>query len=150
MNLVPLLNAPPVIKLHAFLGMTALMLGTIQFVAPKGTLPHRTLGWMWITLMLVMLSSAFFIHGNLQWGPFNPQVCWQPFTSQKWLVRCAGIHVLTIYLILALPFAVLQARRHNVGHHGTAMVILFLITVVIAGIFTLDTDRIMHAVIFGS
>jgi uncharacterized membrane protein len=46
MSLAPLLDAAPAIGLHAFAAMTAFALGIIQFAAPKGTLPHRTIGWL--------------------------------------------------------------------------------------------------------
>ena len=42
------LNAAPAIPLHAFAAMAAFVLGIVQFAAPKGTLPHRTLGWIWV------------------------------------------------------------------------------------------------------
>src|SRR3984957_14107132 len=47
MSLAPLLDAAPAIPLHAFAAMTAFALGLVQFAAPKGTLPHRTLRWIW-------------------------------------------------------------------------------------------------------
>ena len=50
MSLAPLLDAAPAIPLHAFAAMTAFALGVVQFAAPKGTLPHRTLGWIWVGL----------------------------------------------------------------------------------------------------
>ncbi|MGB7176641.1 MAG: hypothetical protein WBD33_07310, partial [Xanthobacteraceae bacterium] len=62
MTLEPLLQASPAIQIHAFAAMTAFALGVVQLSAPKGTLPHRTLGWIWIALMLVVSISAFFIH----------------------------------------------------------------------------------------
>src|SRR6266571_9391082 len=46
MSLAPLLDAAPAIPLHAFAAMTAFLLGVVQLAAPKGTLPHRTLGWV--------------------------------------------------------------------------------------------------------
>ena len=52
MSLAPLLDAAPAIPLHAFAAMTAFLLGVVQLAAPKGTLPHRTLGWVWISLMV--------------------------------------------------------------------------------------------------
>ena len=52
MSLAPLLDAAPAIPLHAFAAMTAFVLGVVQLAAPKGTLPHRTLGWIWVSLML--------------------------------------------------------------------------------------------------
>ena len=42
MSLAPLLDAAPAIPLHAFAAMAAFALGLVQFAAPKGTLPHRT------------------------------------------------------------------------------------------------------------
>jgi uncharacterized membrane protein len=47
-SLAPLLNAPPAIQLHAFAAMAAFALGLVQLAAPKGTLPHRTVGWSWV------------------------------------------------------------------------------------------------------
>src|ERR1700688_3836407 len=72
MSLAPLLNAAPAIPLHAFAAMTAFVLGAVQLAAPKGTLPHRTLGWIWVGLMLVISASSFLIHGIRMWGPWSP------------------------------------------------------------------------------
>jgi len=62
MNLAPLLDAAPAIPLHAFVAMGAFVLGVVQFAAPKRTLPHRTLGWIWVGLMAVVAASSFWIH----------------------------------------------------------------------------------------
>lgn len=62
MSLAPLLDAAPEIPVHAFAAMAAFVLGVIQFAAPKGTLPHRTIGWIWVLLMLAVAGSSFWIH----------------------------------------------------------------------------------------
>jgi len=72
-----------------------------------------------------------------------------PRKSDPWMTRCAGIHVITIAFLLVLPYAVLHARRGNVRHHRSAMLALLLGAGLIAGAFTMDTDRIIHAVVFG-
>ena len=72
MSLAPLLNAAPVIQLHAFAAMAAFVLGAVQLAAPKGTLPHRTLGWVWVVLLLVISVSSFWIQGIRLWGPWSP------------------------------------------------------------------------------
>lgn len=59
MSLAPLLTAAPAIPLHAFAAMAAFVLGLVQFAAPKGTLPHRTIGWIWVVLMAVVAASSF-------------------------------------------------------------------------------------------
>ena len=72
MSLAPLLEAPGTIPLHAFAAMAAFALGIVQFAAPKGTLPHRTLGWIWVLLMLRSRISSFWIHEIRLVGPFSP------------------------------------------------------------------------------
>jgi uncharacterized membrane protein len=44
MSLEPLLAAPLSTQVHAFAAMAAFALGAVQLAAPKGTLPHRTVG----------------------------------------------------------------------------------------------------------
>jgi uncharacterized membrane protein len=131
MSLAPLLSASPAIQFHAFAAMAAFGLGLVQFAAPKGTLPHRTIGWIWVALMVVVSVSAFFIHQIKLWGPWSP------------------IHLLAIFALTMLPIAVWQAHRHAVLIHRNAMVGLFVGALLIAGAFTLLPGRIMHAVALG-
>jgi uncharacterized membrane protein len=132
MTLAPLLQASPAIQIHAFSAMAAFALGAVQLAAPKGTLPHRTFGWIWITLMFVVAASSFFIHELRMWGPWSP------------------IHLLSIYTLVMLPLAVLAAHRHEVTRHRGRMIGLFVGALVIAGLFTFWPGRIMYHVVFGS
>jgi len=131
MNLAPLLNAAPAIPLHAVVAMTAFVLGAVQLAAPKGTLPHRTLGWIWVALMVVVAASSFWIHQIRLVGPWSP------------------IHLLSIFTLAMLPLGVWRAHRHQVTDHRRIMISLFSGALVIAGLFTLLPGRIMHAVVFG-
>jgi uncharacterized membrane protein len=131
MSLAPLFAAPFVIQLHAFAAMAAFVLGVVQFAAAKGTLPHRTLGWIWVALMLCVALSSFFIHTLRVWGDFSP------------------IHLLSIFTLAMLPLGVSYARRHNVRGHRMTMIGIFAGGLVIAGIFTFVPGRIMHDVLFG-
>jgi uncharacterized membrane protein len=131
MTLAPLLEASPAIQVHAFAAMAAFTLGLVQLAAPKGTLPHRTLGWIWVTLMLIVSITAFFIHQIRLWGPWSP------------------IHLLAIFTLIMLPVAVYAAHGHKVERHRRTMIGLFVGALVIAGLFTLVPGRIMHAVVFG-
>jgi uncharacterized membrane protein len=74
MSLGPLLNAPHVVQFHAFAAIAAFLLGVVQLAAPKGTLPHRTLGWIWVALLLAISGSSFFIYGDSYrlWRSFSP------------------------------------------------------------------------------
>jgi uncharacterized membrane protein len=131
MTLAPLLQASPAIQIHAFTAMAAFALGVVQLATPKGTLPHRTLGGIWIALMLVVCISSFFIHELRMWGQWSP------------------IHLLSVYTLAILPFALLAAHRHDVVRHRRRMLGLFLGALVIAGLFTLWPGRIMYHVVFG-
>jgi uncharacterized membrane protein len=131
MTLAPLLNASTAIQLHAFAAMAAFGLGIVQFAAPKGTLPHRTIGWIWVVLMTVVSVTAFFIHEIRLWGPWSP------------------IHLLAIFTLVTLPLAVWHAHRHAVDRHRWAMISIFTGGLVVAGLFTFVPGRIMHAVAFG-
>lgn len=128
MTLAPLLNAPPAIQVHAFAAMAAFALGVIQFAAPKGTLAHRTMGWAWVALMVVVSVSAFFIHQIKLWGGWSP------------------IHLLAGFTLVGLGVAVHAARHHVIARHQRAMMGLFFGALVIAGGFTLMPGRIMNAV----
>ena len=132
MSLAPLLEPAPTIPLHAFAVMAAFLLGLVQFAAPKGTLPHRTLGWIWVALMAVVAISSFWIHTIRLVGPFSP------------------IHLLSIFTLVVLPLAVWRARTHRVADHRRMMTFIFAGALVIAGLFTLLPGRIMHQVVFGS
>jgi len=131
MSLAPLLNASPVIQLHAFAAMAAFGLGIVQLSAPKGTLPHRAVGWLWVALMASVAITSVWIHELRRVGPFSP------------------IHLLSIFVLIMLPRAVLNAHRHIVERHRKGMIGLFVGGLVVAGAFTFLPGRIMHAVVFG-
>jgi uncharacterized membrane protein len=131
MNVAPLLDAPPSIPLHAFAAMAAFVPGVVQFAAPKGTLPHRTLGWIWVGLMACVAVSSFWIHQIRLVGPWSP------------------IHLLSIFTLVTLPLGVRMAHRHRVSDHRRIMISIFSGALVVAGLFTLLPGRIMHTVVFG-
>src|SRR5690349_11489163 len=131
MSLAPLFDAAPAIPVHAFAAMAAFVLGTVQFAAPKGTLPHRTVGWIWVGLMVSVAISSFWIHQIRLLGPWSP------------------IHLLSILTLVTVPLGVWMAHRHRVADHRRIMIIIFLGALLVAGLFTLVPGRIIHSVVFG-
>ncbi|MGX1100067.1 DUF2306 domain-containing protein [Amorphus sp. MBR-141] len=131
MTLAPLIAASPAIQLHTVVALSAFFLGLLQVVGPKGRMIHRALGWIWVVLMAVVAVSAFFIHELRVWGDWSP------------------IHLLAVVVLVALPFGVMAARRHDVNRHRRTMLGLFLGALVIAGAFTFAPGRLMHALVFG-
>jgi uncharacterized membrane protein len=132
MSLAPLLDAAPAIPLHAFAAMTAFVLGLVQFAAPKGTLPHRTIGWIWVGLMAAVAISSFWIRQLRLVGPWSP------------------IHLLSTFTLVMLPLGVWRAHTHRVTEHRRIMISMFAGALVVAGLFTLLPGRIMHTVVFGN
>jgi uncharacterized membrane protein len=112
--------------------MAAFGLGAVQIAAPKGTLPHRTLGWVWVALIMVISGSSFLIHGIRLWGPWSP------------------IHLLSVFAPIMLVVGVLAARRHRVRTHRITMISIFAGALLLAGLFTLVPGRLMHTVLFES
>ena len=133
MSLQPLLDAAAPIPLHAFAAMVAFVIGVVQLIAPKGTLPHKVFGWIWVALLATVAVSSFGIHGDSYrlWRDWSP------------------IHLLSIMAPIMLMVGVIAARRHRVKAHAITMISIFAGALVIAGVFTLVPGRVMHSVVFG-
>lgn len=130
MALQALLDAPPVIRLHAYSALAAFGLGGVQFLLPRGKLAHRLRGAVWSVLMLAVAISSFWIK-TLFPGHFSP------------------IHLLSIFTLATLPLAVWAVHRGDGKRHGRAMTRLYLGALVVAGAFTLLPGRLMFKVVFG-
>jgi len=61
-------GVPLVVYVHMTAALTALVLGTVQLARPKGTYSHKTLGWVWVTLMLTVAVSSLWIPSFLQFA----------------------------------------------------------------------------------
>ncbi len=126
-----LLAAQPLkVQVHIGAALLAFCLGLVLFAAPKGTLPHRSLGWIWVTFMVVVAGSSL-----LMTGLNGDHYSW--------------IHLLSGYTLLTLPLGVFAARRHRVVQHQRTMTAMFLGGMVIAGAFTFLPGRLMWRVIMG-
>jgi len=131
MSFDPLLSAPLVVQIHAFLALVAVALTVALFSLRKGSGLHRILGWSWVSLMGFVALSSFWI-GDFRWvGPFGP------------------IHLLSVLTLVSLVRGVRAARGHRVADHRTIMRSLTFGALMIAGLFTFLPGRIMFAVITG-
>jgi len=138
MSLQPLLDAPWIIQIHAFSAMTAFVLGVIQLAAPKGTLPHKGLGLVWVLLMSVItVSSAFIVRPTEPGDPF-----WARFTY---------IHIFTVTTAFGVVSGVylLLAGGANLKKHSGPFIGIFIGGLIVAGALAFLPGRIMHAVAFG-
>ncbi|PSJ60204.1 DUF6622 family protein [Pseudaminobacter soli (ex Li et al. 2025)] len=132
MTLQPLLEASPVIQIHAYAAIAALLLGAAVLFRRKGDRLHKLGGRIWVGLMLIVALSSFFIHTIRMWGPWSP------------------IHLLSILTLFGLAKAVMMIRQRKVMQHARIMKMVYFGGLVIAGFFTFMPGRVMHAVLFGA
>lgn len=128
MDIDAFLAAPWHIQLHAASAIAAVGLGAVQLAAPKGTLPHRQLGYVWVALMLVVAVTAIFIResGGFSW-----------------------IHIFVPLTLFGVAGLVVQARRHRRRGHRITAWALFAGALITPGLFTLLPGRLMHTVFLG-
>jgi uncharacterized membrane protein len=123
MNFTPLLTAGAAVHIHLAATILALLLGGILLARRKGTISHRTLGWIWVLLMLAAAVSSFWITGSD--GAYGT------------------IHILSAVILVVVPAAVLAIRRGRVKTHRHAMISIYLTGLIIPGLFTLWPTRLL-------
>ena len=121
----------PVIAVHMTAALLAIATGPVALWARKGREQrprlHRAFGYAWVTLMLVTAISAMFIRDY----------------SLPNIAGYTPIHLLTVFVSVMLPIAVMRIRRGDVAGHRRAMKGLFFGGCVIAGAFTLLPGRFL-------
>lgn len=123
-------QAPATVQLHLAAVLIALAVGGVLLIGVKGSRLHRALGWAWVLAMMAGAVSSLFIrqinHGKL-----------------------SGIHLISGWVIVALPLAVAFARRHKVKAHARTMTGLFTGGLIIAGLFACTPGRLIWSLFFG-
>lgn len=123
-------SEPLAVKLHLTAVLIALLIGIVLLVGVKGRTLHRTLGWTWVTAMMIGAVSSLSIR-MVNHGSFS------------------FIHLLSGWTIVALPMGVVFARRHMVKHHARMMTGLFTGGLILAGLFAFFPGRLMWNMVFG-
>jgi len=90
--------------IHLAAVVPAIVIGVAQLAAPKGTRPHKVLGWIWVLAMLAAAISSFWIM-EIRKGA-------------GWSV----IHLLSLWVPIALVLAIWHIRRGNVRAHRRFMI----------------------------
>ena len=131
MNFQPLFGSYHPIAIHASAATLAIGLGGAQFVLPKGTSLHRRLGYVWVTLMASVAITGLFIHEILMISAFSP------------------IHLLSLLVLVTLVWAVRTAKNALVSRQRTAMIMLYIFGLLLAGACSFPPVRVFHVVFTG-
>jgi uncharacterized membrane protein len=131
MSLEPILAAGLATQVHLAAVAVALAAGTWNLVRPKGTVPHKALGRVFVATMLVAALSSFGIHA-INRGGFS------------------YLHLLSIFVVVSVPYAVWNARRGRIDAHRRTMIGLYVGGLWVPGVLTLLPGRLLHRALLGS
>lgn len=96
----------PAVKIHLLAALAALGLGAVLMLARKGRVFHRVAGWVWVVLVAATAGASIFI---------------TELNNGHWSL----LHLITGWVLLVTPMAVIWARRHDVARHQRTMMGLF-------------------------
>ena len=127
----------PAIAIHVAAAAAAIAIGPVALWARQGTTQrprlHRAAGYAWVTLMLLTVLSALFIHDPALPGLFG----------------FSPIHLFVPLTLFGLLQAFRQLLRGNVAGHRKSMLGIYLGACVGAGLFTLLPQRLLGQLVWG-
>jgi hypothetical protein len=130
LDLSPILRAPLSVQVHVAGAMTALVVGMLIFLLPKGTGFHRLLGWSWVSSMIIVAATSIAMIVDFGNG-------------------VNALHVFTAITVVSLWGGLAGIRRGDVRQHAASMTGLYVGGLIIAGLFAFIPGRIMWNVVFG-
>ncbi|MFN3371542.1 MAG: hypothetical protein ACK4Z0_08455 [Sphingomonadaceae bacterium] len=107
-----------------------LALTPVQLLGRKGSGRHRAAGWAWALAMMVAAAVSFGIR-DIRDGGLGP------------------IHILSAWVMVQVPWLVLNARRHQVEQHRVRVRILVTFALLVAGFFTFPFGRMLGSWLLG-
>lgn len=118
------------IKIHLATALAALVLGGVLMAVRKGRTFHRVAGWVWVSLVSVTAGATLFITS---------------LNDGRWSL----IHLFTGWTLIALPIAVLAAKRGRIVQHRRSMMGLFYGAFAINVFIAFIPGRTMWRMFFG-
>ena len=112
------------------MALLAVVIGGVQLMSAKGIPQHKVLGYIWVSLMMYLSISSFFISEIRLWGAYSP------------------IHLLSAWTVLTLCTGVYFARADNIKAHQLNMQLFYDLALILTGLFTLLPKRVMGQIFF--
>jgi len=118
---------------HLATVVPAFLIGTFLLIKRKGSPQHRTLGKVYMVLMLFTALVTLFMTANL-----GPQL----------FGHFGFIHFFSVLVLVTVPRAYFAARRGDIKRHRGNMIGLYVGGLLIAGSFTFAPGRLLHSWLF--
>jgi uncharacterized membrane protein len=119
---------------HLVTVVPCMVMGAALFLMKKGTKIHKTIGKVYMILMMITGIITLFMPAKV--GP-------QLFSHFGW------IHSFSVLTLYSAPRAYFAIRAGNVKAHQYSMIGLYVGGILIAGSFTLVPGRFLHDLFFG-
>ena len=120
--------------IHLATVLLAFLIGTFMLLSPKGTPRHRTLGKLFMVLMLSTALLVLFIPAK------QPQVFFGHFGRN---------HLFVIPVAYFVPSAYFAAKRGDVRTHKANILGVYFGAIILAGVFAFAPGRLLHTWLFG-
>ncbi len=128
------MNYEQLVYAHLATVLPAFVIGTWLLANHKGTPLHRSLGRIYLVLMVITALSTLAMPAHV--GP-------------QWLGHFGFIHLFSLMTLYFAPSAYFAARRHDVRKHRGSMIGLYVGGILIAGAFAFMPGRLLHRWLFG-
>lgn len=120
--------------LHLITVVPCVFLGTILILIQKGTAIHKSMGRIYMVLMLITAFITLFMPAQV--GP-------------QFVGHFGWVHSFSFLTLYTVPTAYVAIRKGNMRSHQRKMILLYVGAILIAGGFTLAPGRYLHGVFFG-
>jgi uncharacterized membrane protein len=121
--------------IHLATIVPAFLIGTWLLAQRKGTPQHRSLGKIYLALMLFTGVVTLFMPAVVGPRLFN---------------HFGFIHLFSLLTLYSVPSAYLAARRRDIAAHRGAMIGLYVGGLLIAGAFAFGPGRLLNRWLLGS
>ena len=130
---------PPIGWVHLVTILVATFLTPVMLLRRKGDRPHRALGYVWAGAMVLTAATSLFFRMR------GPDVSSLGVFSGDF----SPIHILSVFVLIMVPVAVLRARRHDRAGHESAIRGIVIGALLVAGFFTFPFGRLLGSWLFG-
>jgi uncharacterized membrane protein len=128
------METPVLMYLHLITVVPCVFLGTILILIQKGTAIHKSMGRIYMVLMLITAFITLFMPAQV--GP-------------QFVGHFGWVHSFSFLTLYTVPTAYVAIRKGNMRSHQRKMILLYVGAILIAGGFTLAPGRYLHGVFFG-